>query len=197
MHRLAYIANATAFLLCSLLAIQFARAQQLDSTHRIGSMHPMDTAASPNDTGGFHMKKSALEAVLLSTIIPGAGQVYLGQTWKLPILYGLIGAFGYFGVYTQNFRYHYTIDSINNENARKNSHDSTLALQLVSNREFYRNDRDKWWIYLGLTYVADILDAYIAANLYDFDVSDPAPSPLQSYYDPIDRRVGLSFTIKF
>ncbi len=68
---------------------------------------------------------------------------------------------------------------------------------MQSDWEFYQNDRDKWWIYLGITYIAQILDAYIAANLYDFDVSNPSPSQFQSYYDPIDRSVGVRFTLRF
>ncbi len=155
-----------------------------------------DTTAVAADTGTFHMAKSPLEAVLLSAAFPGAGQVYLGQEWKLPILYGLIGGFAY-GVIIQNVRYHTSIDSINAENAKMTNADSIRANEFVSSREFYRNDRDKWWIYLGITYIAQVLDAYIASNLYDFDVSNPSPSPFESYYDPVNRRVGMSFTLRF
>jgi len=155
-----------------------------------------DTTVVAADTGTFHMAKSPLEAVLLSAVFPGAGQVYLGQEWKLPILYGLIGGFAY-GVIIQNVRYHTSMDSVNAENAKMTNADSIRANEFVSPREFYRNDRDKWWIYLGITYIAQVLDAYIASNLYDFDVSNPSPSPLESYYDPINRRVGMSFTLRF
>lgn len=153
-----------------------------------------------SDTGAFHMTKSPLEAVLLSAVFPGAGQVYLDQEWKLPILYGLVGGFAY-GVIIQNLRYHWAIDSVNNEMAKAIGADSAQAYassqSWASAREFYRNDRDKWWIYLGVTYIAQILDAYISANLYDFDVSNPSPSQLQSYYDPIDHSVGMRFTLHF
>jgi hypothetical protein len=196
MHRLAYLNIAIAFLSCSLSANE-AIAQEEGAIHSADTVHAVDTARMPEDSG-FHMSKSALEAVLLSTALPGAGQVYLGQAWKLPIIYGLIGAFGY-GVYIQNSRYHSTLHSIDSLNARLDVPDSNIALEYRSSRDFYLNDRDKWWIYLALTYIADILDAYIAANLYDFDVSDPSPSPssFNSYYDPVDKSVGLSFTIKF
>ena len=33
---------------------------------------------------------------LLLSIIPGAGQIYNGQAWKLPIVYGALGGVGYF-----------------------------------------------------------------------------------------------------
>ena len=35
------------------------------------------------------------KAVLLS-LIPGAGQIYNGQAWKIPIIYGALGGVGYF-----------------------------------------------------------------------------------------------------
>ena len=98
------------------------------------------------------MTKSPLEATLLSTVIPGAGQVYLGETWKLPILYGLIGGFLY-GAIIQNTRYLYTMDTINNAYARHTAADTAWALENVPVREFYRDDRDKWWIYIGITYI--------------------------------------------
>ena len=159
-----------------------------------------DTSVVSTDTGAFHMAKSPLKAVLLSAILPGAGQVYLGQAWKLPIIYGLVAGFGW-GVYIQNSRYHAMIDSVNIQTAMETGPDSTRAYNLAhayaNSREFYRNDRDKWWIYLGLTYIADILDAYVSANLYDFDVSNPAPSMFQSYYDPVAKTVGMLFTLRF
>ena len=142
------------------------------------------------------MTKSPLEAILLSVALPGAGQLYLDQAWKLPILYGFIGGF-FYGEQIQNYRLHKTIDDINNYYAKGTYADSIQANRLISAREFYRDDRDKWWIYLGITYVAQILDAYIAANLYDFDVSNPAPSGFQSFYDPTDRHVGLQYTLRF
>jgi TM2 domain-containing membrane protein YozV len=153
----------------------------------------VDTANTANDTTAFHMTKSPLKAVLLSAIIPGAGQVYLDQAWKVPIIWGIAGGFLY-GALIQNYRYHYTADSVNNQLARG---DTALSLIYTNVREFYRDDRDKWWIYVALTYIANLLDAYIAANLYDFDVSNPSPSPIGTYYDPLAHQWGVNFQLKF
>ncbi len=184
MHRFAAI-----IVVVVLLIANNAMAQTISSTMR-------DTTVVATDTGAFHMTKSPLEAVLLSAAIPGAGQVYIGQTWKLPILYGLVGGFAY-GVIIQNIRYHQQIDSVNFENAKMTNADSIIANEHVGAREFYRDDRDKWWIYLGITYIAQILDAYVSSNLYDFDVSNPSPSMFQSFYDPIGKTVGMIFTLHF
>ncbi|HEY3876784.1 MAG TPA: DUF5683 domain-containing protein [Candidatus Kapabacteria bacterium] len=184
MHRIARI--TVVFL------IFFAWAAQAQ-TPRASTRH--DTVSVP-DTAAFHMTKSPLVAILLSAVLPGAGQVYLGQSWKLPILYGLIAGFGY-GVYIQNSRYHQYLDSSVADYAAKTLFDSSNAIVNNERWEFYQNDRDKWWIFLGITYIANILDAYISANLYDFDVSNPAPSGFESFYDPRSGQMGLSFTMHF
>jgi hypothetical protein len=158
---------------------------------------PAAASTATTDTGGFHMTKSPLEAILLSAAIPGAGQLYLDQAWKLPIIYGLLGGF-FYGEQIQNRRLHETQDEMNGLYAKQTATDSLKADRLQSSREFYRDDRDKWWIYLGITYIVQILDAYIAAHLYDFDVSNPSGgSTIQSYYDPFGGRGGLSYTFRF
>jgi hypothetical protein len=43
---------------------------------------------------------------------------------------------------------------------------------LLSARDFYHDQRDEYILYLGLTYFLNIIDAYVGATLYDFDVSD-------------------------
>lgn len=147
------------------------------------------------DTGAFKMTKSPTEAIILSTLLPGAGQVYLGQTWKVPIIWGIAGTFLY-GALVQNGRYHEWADSTNAALARDDAYHSVVY---ANRREWYRDDRDKWWIYLGLTYVANILDAYIAAHLYDFDVSNPGTSSrlLTPFFDPATRVYGVGASLRF
>jgi hypothetical protein len=121
------------------------------------------------DTGHFHMQKSPALALGLSAILPGAGQIYTGGWYKAPfILAGIVGCF--VGAYIQNGRYLVDIDSVNNQLARG---DQFNADRYTAQREFYRDDRDKFYIYAALVYIANLLDAYISAHLFDFDVSDP------------------------
>lgn len=126
-----------------------------------------------DDSTGFQMTKSPMLALGLSAILPGAGQIYNEQWWKVPILYAMLGGFGY-GAYIQNERYqdarkNLTIATFNGSAAEKQ--------RWTNSRNFYRDDRDKFLIYIGLAYVANLIDAYISAHLFDFDVSDPAPLP--------------------
>src|SRR5436190_20032898 len=43
----------------------------------------------------FKMKKKPWVAVLLSAALPGAGQFYNGSYWKVPVILGFAGYFGY------------------------------------------------------------------------------------------------------
>ena len=120
------------------------------------------------DTTGFKMTKDPTLALVLSAIVPGAGQVYVGDWYKTPFI---LGAFAgcFYAASVQNTRYHYTADSVRNQLARG---DNFNASRFTSVREFYRDDRDRWYIYAALVYIANLIDAYIAAHLFDFDVSD-------------------------
>jgi hypothetical protein len=143
------------------------------SVRPLRAQEKADSARTPRarmDTARFKMTKDPWLAFGLSAALPGAGQIYLGQWYKAPfILAGIGGCIT--AALVQNSRYKYTADSVTNQLARGDTYN---ALRYTSVREFYRDDRDRWYIYAGLVYVANLLDAYIAANLYDFDVDDPA-----------------------
>lgn len=125
------------------------------------------------DGTGFQMTKSPTLALALSAVLPGAGQIYNGEWWKVPILYAMLGGFGY-GAYIQNQRYQDAKANLARAVDEKNPGE---VGRWTRSRDFFRDDRDKWYIYMGLAYVANLIDAYISAHLFDFDVSDPAPLP--------------------
>ena len=121
------------------------------------------------------MRRSPTVALILSGVLPGAGQIYTGGWYKAPfIVGGIVGCF--VGAYIQNARYHVDIDSVNNQTARGDTYN---ANRYTAQREFYRDDRDKFYIYAALVYIANLLDAYISAHLFDFDVSDPNTASLE------------------
>jgi hypothetical protein len=154
------------------------------ATPAIAQVDTLHGDINESDSTGFQMTKSPMLALGLSAILPGAGQIYNEQWWKVPILYAMLGGFGY-GAYIQNERY---------QDARKNltiatiQHDPGEVSRWTRSRNFYRDDRDKFFIYMGLAYIANLIDAYISAHLFDFDVSDPAPLPAGTS----QMRVGIS-----
>lgn len=131
------------------------------------------TVRMQQDTTGFVMHKDPLLSLAYSAVLPGAGQIYNAQWWKAPIIWAGMGACLY-GAFLQNHRLKYTQDSINNQIARG---DLETASLYTAARDFYRDDRDKFYIYAALVYIANLLDAYIAAHLFDFDVTDAGTIP--------------------
>jgi hypothetical protein len=125
-----------------------------------------DVAVSP-ETVSVRQTKSAGRAVLFSAVLPGLGQIYTKSYWKLPIIWGL-GGYYIYGWITNNNRYHDFQDQY-----RKSLESSTEGdLQTKNLRDFYHNQRDSYAWYFGILYLANLVDAYVTASLYDFDVSD-------------------------
>ena len=46
------------------------------------------------------------------------------------------------------------------------------SAQFLYERDFYRDERDKFAFYFALTYLLNIVDAYVGASLYNFEVTD-------------------------
>lgn len=105
--------------------------------------------------------KSAFTAVLLSAAIPGAGQIYNESYWKAPLIWGISGWLVY--------------NWVQNNNSYKENRDLFLKTNDDDYRRlrtFYRDQRDLFTIYMGLTYLLNLVDAYVDAQLFDFTVEE-------------------------
>ena len=116
-----------------------------------------------------HSKSGSL-AMLYSALLPGAGQVYAHRYYTIPIFYG-------FGIYFSAIAIKANSQYMDyrgkfSESVRLDTILHTGDPYLLSARDFYRDQRDQFILYLGLTYFLNIIDAYVGATLYDFDVSD-------------------------
>ena len=116
----------------------------------------------------FKMKKSPWKAVAYSAILPGAGQFYNHSYWKIPVILGLGGYFVYGWINNNNEYLDYK--TLYQESQTVNNPAGDPQLQYL--REFYRDQRDNFIIYSLILYVVNLIDAYVDAQLYDFDVSD-------------------------
>ncbi len=105
--------------------------------------------------------KSPGLAVILSAVLPGAGQIYNESYWKPPIIWGL-GGYWVYEWLTLNEKY---------QDFRTQFSQNPGNAQLKRIRDFYRDERDKFAWYLGALYFANLLDAYVGASLYDFNVT--------------------------
>lgn len=157
--------------ICTLLIFSTAFSQQDTTQSDTVTVQPLVinpvSPSSEKIVEGFEPTKSSLLAVTLSAVAPGAGQIYNEEYWKLPIIWGL-GGYWVYELFRNDKLYRDYRDQF------QNSISTTLPdgdFRLLQLRDFYRDARDEFGWYLGALYALNILDAYVGANLYDFDVS--------------------------
>ena len=113
------------------------------------------------------------KAALFSIIIPGGGQAYNKRYWKIPIVWGAVGYFGYVALQAnQNY------NKVNNgyklmlqdEDYIYNNY--TSAAQLRPYRDQLRSSRERAWVTFGIIYLVQSIEAYIDRHLIDFDLKE-------------------------
>lgn len=132
-------------------------------------------------------KPSPKKAVLYSALFPGLGQIYNRKYWKLPILYG--GFIGLSYAISWNNRYYQDYygafkDISDNDDTTNRWHNflrynetpesarkEALLPRLKEGKDFYRYYRDLSIILTAALYGLGIVDAYVDAQLFDFDIS--------------------------
>lgn len=169
----------------------------------------------------IEFKPDPQKAILLA-LVPGLGQIYNRMYWKLPIVYG--AAMGctyavtwnnrnyqdYRGAYIDlmsedpktNTRWMDMVPSSNQTDEEKlawalNNKDNVYK----SRRDYFRRYRDLSIIISAGVYLISILDAYVDAQLFDFDISpdlsmrvEPAVTPKTNY---TPQTYGVNCSIKF
>ena len=121
------------------------------------------------------------KATTLSTICPGAGQIYNGSYWKVPIIMGGIATFAYVIDWNnrgyQRFKLAYDQISEANEKGIERfdefkDYRNLSQNQIKKYKDSYRRNRDLCIILACGFYVLNIIDAHVDAHLRDYDVSD-------------------------
>ncbi|MDR1814627.1 MAG: DUF5683 domain-containing protein [Tannerella sp.] len=154
--------------------------------------------SSLQDSVKPHFKPNPKTAYLIAAVFPGVGQVYNRQYWKLPIVYG--GFCGFLYAITWNnknysdYRRAYFDIVIDNQNDPTGEHpedwsqswqdfvpanvnpanyfrNSMFQNNLKSGKDFYRRNRDLSIILSIAFYLICVADAYVDAQMFDFDVS--------------------------
>ena len=154
-------------------------------------------------------KPDAIKAVWLGAICPGAGQIYNKSYWKLPIVYGAFMGCGYAISMMQNRYSGYKtayLDLYNDIQAGTVSEDpsksyiavipdgydltyvggaSTWSTTLKNQQSIYRRYRDYSILATIVVYALSLVDAYVDAQLFDYDISPDLTLNVepQIYYD--------------
>lgn len=144
-------------------------------------------------------------AAFYSAIVPGLGQVYNKQVWKLPFVYGAMATSMYY--FTTNndaykrYRTAYKLREAGYQDEfTLDDGTTTIATAgLVSAQKNARVNREtSMLLFIGF-YVLQIVDASVSAHLLQFNVSDKISFDPQIYNDPNDNSpmIGLTFNYQF
>lgn len=141
---------------------------------------------------------SASKAMMLS-IIPGGGQIYNGQAWKVPVIYGALAGMGYF------IHYNYTrMSMFKDEYLYRVNHNGTPNLadyasyptsSIYSLYNAYNRDFQLMIIISVGIYALNLIDAYVFGHLYDFQIDDNLSLSLTPGIQPTP--MGLQPTLGF
>lgn len=141
------------------------------------------------------------KATIMAMVLPGSGQIYNGQWWKVPILYGGVGATTYgiiwnnrrFKEYQQAFiSYSSFLDGKNSEYYKdpvwqdiptpypvnewpqiQDERGKTWFKTTLQNKKTnFKRNRDLCYIVMGAIYALNIIDACVFAHFYDFEIDD-------------------------
>lgn len=152
------------------------------------------------------VEKSTLNpkrAALLSAVLPGMGQVYNKQYWKVPIIYGGALVIGHYIRYQdrlyKSFKSAY-LAGVDADGSTESPYGSVSQAILERNADQLRRDRDYLMIIGGLFYLLQIVDAHVSAHLHEFQINPDLSMDLQPAIQPTglnSRSVGLSLSLKF
>ena len=134
--------------------------------------------------GEYVMTKDPLTATLLS-IFPGGGQVYTEQYIKASVF---LGVATFFAVQAVNYHNLFSEQADIYDGLPPGSFQRDNAKRL---RELYRDERDQNVAYFVGVQILSMIDAYVGAHLFDFDVDDEPAGSSKIYIDPWQQRVGL------
>lgn len=120
----------------------------------------------------YHKDVLPARASLYSAMLPGLGQIYNGDYWKIPIFYSGFIITGYF-ISSNNAQYErYNRMYYNTTDPESPDYGRFNAQTMKYYKDTYRRFRDYSILSGILVYALNIIDANVFAHLQDFDVSD-------------------------
>ena len=204
------------FLLCLLIAASFSQKSEAQLAAQPDSIlfrKPVDA------TGGVKVSSNKVstikakyrfdssfvprKATIRSAILPGLGQIYNRQIWKVPLVYGAIGTTaGIFifnvGEYKQ-LRQTYIARVSGDSTAIANTPDRFKVLSNNSvkfYRDQYRRNVDYSVLAFLVAWGLNVVDATVSAHLRQFDVSDDLTLKLKPTLSPTGN-LGIGLVMNF
>jgi hypothetical protein len=117
---------------------------------------------------------SPTRATMLSLAFPGLGQAYNKKYWKIPIVWAAFGGAGYAISYNSR---NYQLASEEFAQLQDDTNERIL--------QFWRRNLELSYIALLAVYALQIIDAYVDAQLYSWDVNENLSIRVAPQVDPL------------
>jgi hypothetical protein len=141
-------------------------------------------------------------ATRYSAMLPGLGQAYNKQYWKIPIVYGVLAIPVSTYIYNNDlynktkFAYTALIKQKNGDASDVDKIDPTLKSLSIGSMQSYRNifrrDRDYSILWFFIGWGVNVVDATVFGHLKEFDVSDNLSMRVTPVIQPQLRQTGIS-----
>ena len=159
-------------------------------------------AVAKKDTVARHNPRIATRR---SALIPGWGQAYNKEYWKIPIVYGILAIptalYFYNNSYYKKtkFAYEARFKEAKGDPSDVPFIDEQLKNLSITSLQSYRNsfrrDRDYSILWFLLAWGLQVADATVFAHLKQFDVSNDLSMELTPTFNPQTRTPGLGLTL--
>lgn len=181
----------------------------------------MHSGLSRHEIKRLTWRPDPMRAVWMSSIVPGYGQIYNQSFWKLPIVYGGYMACVYairrnsrqYKEYRQAYRDIYMdIQSGSVDDDPTKSYNAMLPpgydIERMGGAATYQKSLQNWQdrtrrfrdlsiVATVLVYFLSMIDAYVDAQLYDFDISYDLSMDATPSFVPMAHNYELSVAVRF
>jgi hypothetical protein len=140
-----------------------------------------------------------------SAILPGWGQAYNKEYWKIPIVYGILAIPASLYFYNNSyykktkFAYEARYKEAHGDSSDVAAIDPQLVNLSISSLQSYRNsfrrDRDYSILWFLIAWGLQVADATVFAHLKSFDVSNDLSMEINPVFNPITHTPGLSLSL--
>jgi hypothetical protein len=147
------------------------------------------------------------KATKRSALIPGWGQAYNKQYWKIPLVYGVIALPAATYIYNNDmykktkFAYEAKFKEAAGDASDVAKIDPVLknlsTSSLQSYRNIFRKDRDYSIMWMIVTWGINVIDATVSGHLKEFDINNDLSFKIQPTYQPQFKQAGLALQFHF
>lgn len=196
--------------------ISFCQAQTKDSSKIVTTISAENTAPIIPPIDSTKIKKRIKDSIILaghspriatrrSAIIPGWGQAYNREYWKIPIVYGVLAIPTVAFIYNNNyykktkFAYEARFKEANGDPSDVAAIDPELVNLSLGSLQNYRNqfrrDRDYAILFFLLAWGLQVADATVFAHLKQFNVSNDLSMQINPTINPYTRTPALTVSL--